>query len=192
MARWRLTEPHYLYTDPDVVWERIEVDSVTGRQVRRQYVVPAYFHHEIESDWTDKAAQAVIVCDGHNPGKGDVIFKGEPTPGMKALDDEAEAISAKYKDKWNIPDHIKWGPGEYSSALADYFVQEQDKVSMRMSQVAEQSSRNLDEYMKTQLVQQAQMLKILELLANKSVEPSEPASESTASVTRGRRLEMSK
>ena len=187
MARWRLTEPHYLYTDPDVVWERIETDSITGRQVRRQYVVPAYFHHEIESDWTDKAAQAVIVCDGRNPGKGDIIFKGEPTPGMKALDDEAEAISAKYKDKWNIPDHIKWGPGEYSSALADYFVQEQDKVSMRMSQVAEQSSRNLDEYMKTQLVQQGQMLKILELLANKSAEPSEPAGESTTSVTRGRR-----
>ena len=165
MARWRLTEPHYILTDPDTIWERLETDINTGRQVRKQYVVPAYFHHEIESDWTDKNERAVIVCDGHNPGKGDIIFKGEPTPGMKALDDEAIAISAKFEKKWNIPDNIKWGDGQYSSALADHFVQEQERVNMRMSQVTEQNTRNLEEYMKAQGLQQAQVIKILEMLA---------------------------
>src|SRR6516162_198538 len=168
MARWRLTEPHYILTDPDTIWERLETDINTGRQVRKQYVVPAYFHHGIESDWTDKEARAVIVCDGHNPGKGDIIFKGEPTPGMKALDDEAIAITAKFEKKWNIPDNIKWGDGQYSSALADHFVQEQERVNMRMSQVTEQNTRNLEEYMKAQGLQQAQVIKILEMLASKA------------------------
>src|SRR6516164_8837593 len=164
MARWRLTEPHYLYTDPDTVWERLEVDTTTGRQVRKQYVVPAYYHHEIEADWTDKAEKGVFVCDGHNPGRGDIIFKGDPTPGMIAIDDEAKAISAKFRGRWNIPDNIKWGDGQYSSALADHFVQEQDKMNMQ----AVQTNRNLEEYMKAQGLQQAQVIKILEMLANKA------------------------
>ena len=190
MARWRLTEPHYLYTDPDTVWERLEVDTTTGRQVRKQYVVPAYYHHEIEADWTDKVEKAVIVCDGHNPSKGDIIFKGDPTPGMIAIDDEAKAISAKFRDKWNIPDNIKWGDGQYSSALADHFVQEQDKMNMQ----AVQTNRNLEEYMKAQGLQQAQVIKILEMLANKATgEPNAPGpteqntERSPAAVSGGRR-----
>ena len=174
MARWRLTEPHYLFTDPDTVWERIETDMVSGRQVRKQYVVPAYFHHEIESDWTDKIEKGVFVCDGHNPGKGDIIFKGEPTPGMKAIDDEAIAISAKYKDKWNIPDNIKWGDGQYSSALADHFVQQQDKVNMQMSKLTEQNAAQLGKFMEQIGLQQSQMMKIMEILAGKSSEEGEP------------------
>jgi hypothetical protein len=168
MARWRLTEPHYIFTDPDTIWERLETDTTTGRQVRKQYIVPAYFHHEIESDWTDKAEKAVFVCDGKNPGRGDIIFKGDPTPGMMAIDDEAKAISAKFKDKWNIPDHIKWGPGEYSVALADHFAEQIDKVNMRANQLAEKSSSDLSKYMENAGVQQAQMIKILEMLAAKS------------------------
>src|SRR6516162_3157993 len=156
MARWRLTEPHYLFTDPDTVWERIETDMVSGRQVRKQYVVPAYFHHEIESDWTDKIERGVFVCDGHNPGKGDIIFKGHPTPGMRAVDDEAKAISAKYESKWNIPDHIKWGDGQYSAALADHFAEQMDRVNMKSSQLADQNAENLAKYMENAGVQQAQ------------------------------------
>jgi hypothetical protein len=183
MARWRLTEPHYLYTDPETIWERLEVDTTTGRQVRKQYVVPAYFHHEIEADWTDKQEKAVVVCDGHNPGKGDVIFKGDPTPGMRAIDDEAIAISAKFAKKWNIPDNIKWGDGQYSSALADHFVQEQDKMNMQ----AVQTNRNLEEYMKAQGLQQAQVIKILEMLANKAT--GEPDATEGSSAEDNRRSE---
>jgi|SRR5215469_16161995 len=169
MARWRLTEPHYLYTDPDTLWERIETDTETGRQVRKQYVVPAYFHHEMISDWTDKVEKAVIVANRFDKAhKTDIVFKGEPTPGMMALDDEAEAISAKFKDKWNLPDHIKWGDGQYSSALADHFAEQIDKVNMRATQMAEQNSRNVEEYMKAQGLQSSQIIKILEMLATKA------------------------
>jgi len=175
MARWRLTEPHYLYTDPDTVWERIETDTVTGRQIRKQYVVPAYFHHEIEADWTDKNEKAVIVSDGHNPGKGDIIFKGEPTPGMRAMDDEAEKISEKFRERWNIPDNIKWGDGQYSGALTDYFTQQQDKLAREVGQLASDNARSLDVFMKQSGLQQSQMVELLKILANKSSgEPNAP------------------
>lgn len=175
MARWRLTEPHYLYTDPDTVWERLETDTVTGRQIRKQYVVPAYFHHEIEADWTDKDEKAVVVCDGHNCQKRDIRFKGDPTPGMKAMDDEAEAISAKFRDKWNIPDNIKWGDGQYTGALTDYFAKQQDKLSREMSQLTESNTRTLEVFMKQTGLQQTQMVELLKILANKSSgEPDAP------------------
>src|SRR5215472_1027240 len=168
MARWRLTEAHYLYTNPDTIWERVETDTETGRQVRKQYVVPAYFHHEIECDWTDKGKKAVIVCNGHNPKRRDIIFIGDPTPGMLPLDEEAEAITAKLKHKWNIPDTIKWGPGQYSSALADHFAEQQDRVNMKMSALTEQNTQAINQFMQQMGLQQSQMMKILEILADKS------------------------
>jgi len=197
MARWRLTEPHYLYTDPDTIWERLETDTETGRQVRRQYIVPAYFHHELQQDWTDKEEKGCFVCNGNNPKKGDIIFKGNPTPGMKAIDDEAIAISAKYADKWNIPDHIKWGDGQYSSALADHFVEQQDKVNMKMGQLTEQNAQNMARFMEQMGLQQSQMVKVMEILAEKSKgelnateRPSEPdpVRPPTARTATGRRF----
>ena len=197
MARWRLTEPHYLYTDPDTIWERLETDTETGRQARRQYIVPAYFHHELQQDWTDKEEKGCFVCNGNNPKKGDIIFKGNPTPGMKAIDDEAIAISAKYADKWNIPDHIKWGDGQYSSALADHFVEQQDKVNMKMGQLTEQNAQNMARFMEQMGLQQSQMVKVMEILAEKSKgelnateRPSEPdpVRPTTARQSAGRRF----
>src|SRR6516164_1126450 len=96
MARWRLLEPHYLITVPCAKWEYMETDRTTGRQIRKQYDVPTYFHHEIEADWTDKKEGGVFVSNGTNANPSDIIFKGEPTPGMLAIDDEAKAISSKY------------------------------------------------------------------------------------------------
>jgi len=176
MARWRLTEPHYLYTDPETIWERIEVDTTTGRQIRKQYVVPAYFHHEIEADWTDKNEKAVIVSDRHDPAhRTDVVFKGEPTPGMRAIDDEAEKISAKFKSRWNIPDNIKWGDGQYTGALTDYFTQQQDKLAREMGQIAESNARSLEVFMKQTGLQQAQMIELMKILAKQSSgEPDAP------------------
>src|SRR5215472_14258375 len=170
MARWRLLEPHYLFTEPGTKWEYVETDRVTGRQVRKQYDVPTYFHHEAETDWNDyttlangaKAAGQVVVSDGHNPGPRDIIFKGQPTPGMDPLDDEARAITAKFrKEKWNIPDNIKWGAGEYSIALADHFVQQQDKVNMQMAKLEESRVQNTDKFQESMIAMMAQNQKIL-------------------------------
>jgi hypothetical protein len=170
MARWRLLEPHYLYTDPGVKWEYTETDRGTGRQVRKQYDVPQYFHHESEADWTDKVAGAVIVSDGHNADPRDIIFKGDPTPGMHPIDDEARAITLKFKAKWGLPDQIfsLASPGSYSTNLTDYFVQQQDKVNMQMADLAQKNAHGFDQFMHSMTSMMMQNQKILEVLAVKS------------------------
>lgn len=103
MARWKLTEPHYLNV-PGTKWEQTLTDRVTGRPKRLSYPVPLYLHPDVESDWNYQENRNVegeiIVC---HEGKGlpkDIVFAGEPTPGMLPLDEEATAISGKFADKW--------------------------------------------------------------------------------------------
>ena len=101
MARWELLEPHYLNV-PGTEWEQNETNRDTGKQVRKRYVVPRYLNPSDPDDWTDKATQKVVVC---LEGKGlsrDIIFVGEPGPAMLPLDEEAEALSASLKHKWNF------------------------------------------------------------------------------------------
>jgi hypothetical protein len=206
MARWQLLEPHYLLLKESAKWEYMETDRTTGKQVRKQYVVPQYFHHEAESDWTEftlmgngaRASGIVVVSDGHNAKSSDIIFVGSPTPGMRPLDDEAVAITSKFKDKWGLPDKMfdLNEPGEYSVKLADYFVQQQDKVNMKITELAEQNTHGFSDFMKTMTSMMAQNQKILEVLAIKStgatpvvdnLEPLPPAEEKPNVVERQRR-----
>jgi hypothetical protein len=106
MARWKLTEPHYLYGRPpdldEVEWEYKETDRVNGRERRKRFKVPFYFEAE------------TIVC---LEGKGlasDSVFEGTPTPAMDPLDAEAEAISAQHAASWKHP--IESLPGQGFSA----------------------------------------------------------------------------
>jgi hypothetical protein len=176
MARWRLTEPHYLFTDPGTKWEYVETDRTTGRQVRKQYEVPQYFHHEAEADWNEyesgprgeKLAGSIVVSDGRNAKPRDIVFKGNPTPGMDPIDDEAKAITAQFKDKWNLPDNIKWGPGEYTTGLTDWLVTQQDKVSSKMAALAEKNTAGFGDFMKSMTEMMQQNQKILEMLTVKS------------------------
>jgi hypothetical protein len=170
MARWRLTEAHYIYTEPGIKWEYIETDRTTGRQVRKQYDVPQYFHHEAEGDWTDKVNNWVVVSDGHNAQPRDIIFKGDPTPGMHPLDDEATEITLKFKGKWGLPDQIfsLASPGSYSTNLTDYFVQQQDKVNTQMADLAQKNTQGFGEFMQSMTAMMQQNQKILEMLAIKA------------------------
>lgn len=186
MARWRLLEPHYLYLDPPVKWVYNEVDRVTGRPVRKEFEVPQYFHHESEIDWTEfdligrgeRVNGYVVVTDGKgNFTPKDIKFKGEPTPGMYPLDEEAKAISAQYSAKWSTPDKI-WdmnADGSYSSRLTDHLVENQNKVNMHIAELAERRDAGFDKFMQamTTMMQQNQM--ILETLALKAAgEPKAP------------------
>jgi hypothetical protein len=184
MARWELREPHYLYTEPGAKWEYIETDRMTGRQVRKQYDVPAYFHHESEADWNDyillpngqKSSGRIVVSDGHNAQPRDIIFKGDPTPGMQPLDDEARAITAKFKDKWNLPEKM-FDPnnaGDYGTNLADHFVQMQDKVNMQMSKIEEQRVQGMDKFLTGMNEMMMQNQQILAMLAGKVTDAAEP------------------
>lgn len=92
MARWQLTQPHYVHVTELIEWEKIETDPITQRQNRKRYRVPLY----IDAD--------KVVCRGRGL-PGDIEFEGEPTPDMMPLDDEAKAISDSFKDLWSQSDY---------------------------------------------------------------------------------------
>lgn len=111
MARWLLTEPHYLKV-VDTFWEQSETDRTTGRQKKKKYPVPMHLDPDCAQDWNNKpGTSASHVSRGGNSwdqgfitvcyeGKGepnDYVFVGDPTPGMEPIDEEAKAITAKFK-----------------------------------------------------------------------------------------------
>jgi hypothetical protein len=97
--RWQLTEPHYLNV-PGTKWEYQIQDRITGRQVRKSFSVPMHLHPESDVDWNRMDGQQglITVCHegGGHPDGRDIVFIGDPTPGMLPLDDEAKALSATF------------------------------------------------------------------------------------------------
>lgn len=102
MARWRLTAKHYLPV-AGTEYEYKETNRDTGRQVRKVFEVPLYLDPDQPSDWTDRVNGEIIVSNGEGAERSDIIFQGNPTPDMEPLDDEAEAISAALRQKWEHP-----------------------------------------------------------------------------------------
>lgn len=107
MARWKLTEAHYLKV-PGTAWEYNSIDRRTGRPKREIFNVPLQLDPKSIDDLTkhgqpdpafpsrDIEDYIIIVTDvvgGIN--QRDVVFEGKPTPGMLPLDDEAKAITAE-------------------------------------------------------------------------------------------------
>ena len=110
MARWQLSEHHYIHALPPdleaVEWEYKEIDRTSGRERRRRYIVPMYCEKE------------TIVSRKHSLQRGDFLYEGEPTGAMTPLDKEAEEISAKYAHKWNMPQDFTVGMS-FNDALLD-------------------------------------------------------------------------
>ena len=105
MARWRLTQPHYLQV-PGTEWEYKETDRETNRQARKVYEVPLYLDPRDAADWNYRSEEAIIVSNKFNPAfRRDVVFTGPPTPDMEPLDDEAKEITQGYIDSgaWTNP-----------------------------------------------------------------------------------------
>lgn len=125
MARWQLTEAHYInakYGDEAVEWEYKEIDRLTGRERRKRFLVPLY----CEEGW--------VVCHegsqrrDDNGNIGPVVFEGAPTPGMMPIDDEAREISAKYEAQWKHP--IESLPGQgFSASLLDNLNKQLDALA---------------------------------------------------------------
>lgn len=123
MARWKLTQPHYLNT-PGTTWEYIENDRTTGKPIRRSFDVPTFLHPESPSDWNYRNGDEgmIVVANKIDPAyPKDYLFASDPTPDMEPMDDEARAISASFEAKWNHP--IEGLPAQgnmgYSQSLLD-------------------------------------------------------------------------
>jgi hypothetical protein len=103
MARWRLTDAHYLAV-AGTEWEYKETNRETGRQARKVYEVPIYLNPKDASDWNYPQDEAIIVADKYDPAHPrDIVFRGTPTPDMEPLDDDAQAISDAERKNWIHP-----------------------------------------------------------------------------------------
>ncbi len=110
MARWRLRTGHYLNTiileDDKVVagaqWEYKEQDRGTGKAARKMYNVPQLLDPNDPAD-CNYPGELIVANDFDRAFPKDIVFKGDPTPDMEALDDAAEAISASLRHKWEHP-----------------------------------------------------------------------------------------
>lgn len=110
MARWKLTASHYL-TVKGNAWEQIEVDQMTGRQIRKQYAVPMQLDIADPSVWNGNiirnprgeilGGDIIVAYEAKAHEPKDYLFIGTPTPDMFPLDDEATEISAGFEKVWN-------------------------------------------------------------------------------------------
>ena len=79
MARWRLTQKHYLNI-PGSEWEYSETDRTSGRQARHRYVVPALLDPDSPND---------------RNREGDVVVPNLSSRRCESLDDIGPATSKK-------------------------------------------------------------------------------------------------
>src|ERR1700735_3109676 len=106
MARWKLMQPHYLNIlclpdGTEVEWVKEETNRTTGRMARKTYKVPCLLNTANPQDFNDP--DGISVCFEGKGEPKDIEFVGDPTPDMEPLDDEAEEISAKMREKWEHP-----------------------------------------------------------------------------------------
>lgn len=126
MARWRLTEKHYLRV-PGTEWERNETDTRTGKALRHRYEVGCYL--DPDSPMDQNYPGEIIVCHEGTGQRNDIIFVGPPTMGMEPLDDEAEAISNSLREKWAHPvDSLPATGGDYNDALIKTFERQMNEI----------------------------------------------------------------
>ena len=164
MARWRLTDSHYLNV-PGTEWEYKETDRETQRQVRKVYEIPLYLNPKERSDWNYPADEAIIVSDRFDKAHPrDYVFVGPPTPDMEPLDEEAEKISQGYRDSgaWQHPidalnmTYSQSVLSDFERLIAQKVVEQNAKImppNLSLGGVSQESFDRLQEQV-TQLMEQ--------------------------------------
>ncbi len=170
MARWKLTEPHYLSV-PSERWEHTTTDSRTGKPVRKMFRVPKHLDPRLEDDWNVRINGMdgeIHVCyegkdDPKYPDRA-IVFEGNPTPGMLPLDDEAREISEKFD--WTPTQGIDEESQRHSfyAKLGDTLIDQMTELK-----VAREAAPNpvMDKFMETMLAMMSQNQQILAALAGK-------------------------
>jgi len=133
------------------------------------YKVPKHLDPRLEDDWTHRPENnnmdgEIIVCW---EGKGlprDIIFEGNPTPGMLPLDAEAEEVSSRFS--WTPTQGIDEDSQRQSfyARLGDTLIDQMTELKVAR-EVA--SNPGLDKFMETMMAMMAQNQQILAALAGK-------------------------
>lgn len=179
MARWKLTEGHYIIAERDgsrPEWEYKEISRSTGREIRKKFPVPMYLDPRIEEDWNyreDRGEEisGIIVTDGSNSKPKDILLiknaKGQLpiTPGMDPLDDEARALSAKYNERV-IPIEGR-EDATYSERLLDKFIEQMAEAKTNAG--AQMSVPGIDKVLESMTAMMEQNQKILMALVEQKV-----------------------
>jgi len=163
MARWRLTESHYL-DSPDSYWEQAETDRETGRQKKRKHMVPLHLNPKDPNDWNYKTGDRdvsqgggafidgeIIVCRQGRGQPRDIVFTSALTPGMEPLDDEARAETAAAENalKWKVNDKDFYKDGmTFADTMMMKLANREENTELTqalsmMAQVMEQNSKLL-------------------------------------------------
>lgn len=169
MARWKLVSSHYL-TVQGTFWEQVEVDQMTGKQVRKRYDVPLQLDIADTSLWNDNiirnprgeilGGDIVVAYADMEHKSSDYLFKGQPTPDMFPLDDEARAISEKYVEGW------KAAPSEevsYGRKLIERMEEHQANVDAKAQNV---KIEGLDEILRSMAAMMEQNSALIATLAS--------------------------
>jgi len=181
MARWKLTEAHYLKVE-GTKWEYSEIDRITGRPKRTQFPVPLYLDPQNLDDLkaygqTDpelglQGDPVIIVCNGADPKPRDVVFIGTPTPGMYPLDDEARALTEKYsKGNWAPTTGIdpESQNQSYSNQLMSGLIDQM--TELRNSKAEGTAVPGMTEFMQGMQMMMKQQTEILAMLASSKAPP---------------------
>lgn len=167
MARWKLTEPHYLNV-PGTKWELTMQNRVTGRPQRKVFEVPLYLNPEDEGDWNVREGYDGYIAVCH-PGKGlpsDREFIGDPTPGMLPLDDEARELTAKFswKPTMGIDEESKMA--SFGNQLLNGLIDQMSELQTKATQQQAQSVPGLDQLIAVMTQMMAQQAELIAKLAN--------------------------
>ena len=174
MARWKLTEPHYLNV-PSSRWEQISTDPRTGKPVRKMYKVPMHLDPRVEDDWNyeiNGMDGEIHVCYA---GKGlphDIVFEGNPTPGMVPLDDEAAEITSRFD--WTPTqgtDEESQRAGFYAR-LGDSLI---DKMTeLKAAQATAPQNSGVEKLMEAIAAMMQQNQQIMQMLTENSIRVANP------------------
>lgn len=169
MARWQLTEAHYL----NVPGNETE-DRTKGDNSKKKLPAPMHLDPNDEKQWNYREMIAPQIMEGRiivcHEGKGepkDIIFVGDPTPGMLPLDDEAKAISAKFS--WTPSPDLDEA-NSFSHRLLLGLLTE----TAEAKQQAQASSTDMSELMKGLADMMKMQTQLLAALAGKTVAVVEP------------------
>jgi len=181
MARWKLTEPHYLSV-PTERWEHTTSDSRTGKPIRKMFRVPKHLDPRLEDDWNVRINGMdgeIHVCyegkdDPRYPDRA-IVFEGNPTPGMLPLDDEAKEISGQFS--WTPTQGIDEESQRHSfyAKLGDTLIDQM--TELKVARETAPPAPGMDKFMETMLAMMAQNQQILAALAGKVQAVPEPVPE---------------